>query len=365
MKILQVINSLGAGGAEKLVLDMGVALSNQGFDVTILLLDGTETPLYKRLKEHQQINVICLEKGRSVYNPLNIFKIRNIIKKFDIVHVHLFPSSYWVAMARFITFNKPYLIFTEHNTTNRRREITLFKYIDRWVYKKYDCIVTISDAVDSSLKEYLGKGFDNFVKIYNGIHLETIKLAEPYTKEALNFNLTDKLIIQVASFTPQKDQNTLIRALNLLPDTYKLILVGQGPLEQACKTLVKQLNLADRVFFYGVRNDVPRLLKSVDVVVLASHYEGLSLSSIEGMASGKPFVASNVPGLTEVVKGAGILFEDNDEHQLAQVIQKLIFDASYYQQTVRRCEERAQQFDINIMVDNYIKLYKNTNKISF
>src|SRR5690606_34331761 len=129
--------------------------SHQGFDVTVLLLDGTETVLYKQLKEHHHIDIICLEKGKSVYNPLNVFKIQNIIKEFDIVHVHLFPSSYWVALAQFMTFHKPYLIFTEHNTTNRRREIKLFKYIDKWVYRRYDGIVTISDAVDTSLKYYL------------------------------------------------------------------------------------------------------------------------------------------------------------------------------------------------------------------
>ena len=359
MKLLHVINSLGAGGAEKLVVDMCVAFSAQGLKVTVLLLDGTPTPLFEKLKEHSVIDIICLETSKSIYNPLFVFKIKKIIKKFDIVHVHLFPSSYWVALARFISFNKPNIIFTEHNTTNRRREIPIFKYIDRWVYKQYKSIVTISDAVDTSLKEYLGNGFDNSIKIYNGIHLKTFTNAQPYLKTALGFKTNDKVLIQVSSFTAQKDQKTLIKAISDLPPNYHLLLVGHGPLLEDAKLLVNQLKLEQRVQFLGVRNDVPSLLKSADVVVLASHYEGLSLSCIEGMASGKPFVASNTPGLGDIVNGAGLLFEDNDDRKLAELILNLTTDVSHYKQTVRRCQKRAQQFDINIMISEYLTLYND------
>ena len=105
MRILHVINSLGAGGAEKLVVDMCVAFSAQGLKVTVLLLDGTPTPLFEKLKEHSVIDIICLETSKSIYNPLFVFKIKKIIKKFDIVHVHLFPSSYWVALPPVGSYN--------------------------------------------------------------------------------------------------------------------------------------------------------------------------------------------------------------------------------------------------------------------
>lgn len=363
MKLLQVINSLGAGGAEKLVVDMCVAFSTRGLKVTVLLLDGNPYPLFEKLKEHSAINVINLGKGKSIYNPLLVFKIKHILKEFDIVHVHLFPSSYWVALARFISFNKPNIIFTEHNTTNRRREIPIFKYIDRWVYIQYQRIVTISDAVDTSLKHYLGKCFDNSIKIYNGIHLETFTDAQPYLKTELGFNTNDKLLIQVSSFTAQKDQKTLIKAISNLPPSYHLLLVGHGPLIEDAKLLVKQLKQEQRVQFLGIRNDVPRLLKSVDVVVLASHYEGLSLSCIEGMASGKPFIASNTPGLGDIVNGAGLVFEDNNDRELAEIIMDLTTDISFYEHTVRGCQKRAQQFDINIMISGYLTLYNDINKI--
>ena len=84
--------------------------------------------------------------------------------------------------------------------------------------------------------------------------------------------------------------------MQLLPLEVKLVLAGEGVLKKKCQDLVETLKLKERVVFLGLRMDIPQLLKTADVVVLSSKYEGLSLSSIEGLAAGKPFVASDVPG---------------------------------------------------------------------
>ena len=93
-----------------------------------------------------------------------------------------------------------------------------------------------------------------------------------------------------------------------LSESYRLQLVGNGPRLTELEALVQKLRLADRITFLGNRTDIPELMETSDVMVLSSHWEGLSLSSIEGMASGRPFVASDVDGLREVVQGAGVLF---------------------------------------------------------
>ena len=143
-----------------------------------------------------------------------------------------------------------------------------------------------------------------------------------------------------------------------LPKTVKLIFVGDGVLRNECERLVKELNLERRVFFLGIRTDVPQLLKSSDIVVLSSKYEGLSLSSIECMASGKPFIASDVPGLNDIVNGAGLLFPVGDEIVLAKHIMDLLNNESYYNEVAERCLERAEKYSINIMVAKHLNLYK-------
>ncbi len=363
MKILQIINSLNAGGAEKLVVDTSIKFVEKGLDVDVLLLNGSQTSLFEKLSKHNSINIISLGDRKNTYKFTNVFRIKSILNRYDFVHVHLFPSLYWTGLAKLLSRSKTPIILTEHNTTNRRRKSPLFKILDRIIYKQFRKLITISDSVDESLRSHLGNHSVEIVKINNGIDLKVMHDAVPYSKEELGYTSSEKLIIQVASFYPQKDQETLIRSMKLLSNDYKLLLVGQGPLEDKLIQLTKDLGLEEQVNFMGVRSDVPRLLKSVDVVVLSSHFEGLSLSSIEGLASGKPFVCTDAPGLTEVAKDAGVLFAAGDINKLEDIIRKLLEDTDYYDTVVTSCLERAELYHIDLMVDSYIDLYNEVGEI--
>lgn len=360
MKVLQVINSLNSGGAEKLVTDLCIAYLKKGVDVELALLNGQKTAFLERLiKISPELKIHDLGEGKSMYSPTHIFKLRRLLKQYDVIHVHLFPSFYWVGFASFLGNVRPKLFYTEHNTTNRRRNHPLLKHIDKVVYRRYTKIISISDAVHQNLQEHLGKLKKLVFQINNGINLNEVSSAKPYQKTELGFDETTTLLLQVSSFTPQKDQKTLIQSLQHLPETTHLILVGDGPLRTEQEKLVASLQLSERVHFYGLRNDVPRLLKTVDIVVLSSNFEGLSLSCVEGLASGRPFMASDVPGLTEVVQGYGILFPKGDHESLASSINKLIEDEDYYKAVVEKCMARSKDFDIEDMVEGYLQCYKD------
>jgi glycosyltransferase involved in cell wall biosynthesis len=144
-----------------------------------------------------------------------------------------------------------------------------------------------------------------------------------------------------------------------LSDDYHLYLIGDGELRADCGNLVQELNLTNRIHFLGVRTDVPQLLKESYVVVMSSHWEGFGLAAVEGMASGKPVIASDVDGLCEVVEGAGVLSHHEDSTQLACEIKHLATDKDYYHNVAARCRERSKQFDISKMVDGYDKVYES------
>ena len=76
------------------------------------------------------------------------------------------------------------------------------------------------------------------------------------------------------------------------------------------------------------------------------------------MAAGKPFVASNVDGIREVTEGAGILFEHQNDKKLASILLELKHNPELYQSTIRSCTARAQKYDISIMAQRYVDLYK-------
>ena len=132
MKVLQIINGLDTGGAEKLLLETIPLYREKGVEMDILVLDGSQYPFMKELEKLNCCTIFSLGNG-SVYNPLLIFKIVNFLKKYTIVHVHLFPAFYWVVLAKLISFSDVKLVYTEHNTTNKRRRNLFLKAIDFFI----------------------------------------------------------------------------------------------------------------------------------------------------------------------------------------------------------------------------------------
>lgn len=364
MKILHIINSLGCGGAESLLSDLCYIQKEQGLDISIATLKD-ENSIFKEKVKKIGVEYISLSSRLSIYNPIFIFKISKLIKQYDLIHVHLFPAQYWLALAKFITRTKTPIITTEHSTSNRRREFKIFKFIDKFVYGLYDKIICCSDKAHETFLHHF-PSIKNAVSIPNGINLGRFKNAIPQSKEEL-FNLpnTSCVITMVARFQPPKRQDTLVTALRHLPENYCVVLAGNKPDDlniEPITSLIKELNLGTRVRLLGVRSDIPNILKTSDIIVLASDYEGLSLSSIEGMAIGRPFIATDVNGLREVVAGAGILYEKDNTSELATNILKLMQDTTFYKMISEQCVTRASQYDINNMANAYLSVYREVLK---
>lgn len=353
MKVLQVITSLHTGGAEKLIVDVTSRLRRKGHQVDVALFDGEKTPFYKEL-ENTGCTIHRFSNKPSFYNPIYIWRLYKVMKNYDIIHTHNTSPQFFAALANI--FRQKILVTTEHNTSNRRRGKLFWKPIDKWMYSQYRQIICISDKAEENLKEYLNNRKLNICTIYNGIDVQRFYHALPI--EELK---SEKFItVMVAAFRKQKDQKTLIKAIATLPkDKYELWLVGAGDCFNDIQHFVQKNGLDDQVKFLGNRTDVPNILHSADVICMSSHYEGLSLSNLEGMSIGKPFVATDVDGLHEVTEGAGILVPHENVTALAGVIRRLHDDKDFYQQTADACYRRALKFDINKMVDAYEAVYHN------
>ncbi|RZJ52397.1 MAG: glycosyltransferase, partial [Flavobacterium sp.] len=115
MKVLHVINSLDTGGAERLLLETIPLYNKKGIKTDLLLLNGKETPFLLTLKSMNCCNIYSLNS--KAYNPLNVFRMISFLRKYDIAHVHLFPSQYWIVLAKIFSFSKIKIVVTEHNTT--------------------------------------------------------------------------------------------------------------------------------------------------------------------------------------------------------------------------------------------------------
>lgn len=355
MKILHIITSLRTGGAEKLMVDLLPRLKARGLDVDLLLFDGTDTP-FRRDIEAAGIRVFDLGTGGSVYSPVRLLKLIPYLRKYDIVHTHNTAPQLFAAIGRMAA--SAILCTTEHNTSNRRRRWKWYAAVDRWMYNHYRRVICISKKAEDNLREFIGTSRAEILTINNGIDVACYASAEP-SPELEGIAPGSRKIIMVAGFRWEKDQDTLIRSLKYLPSKFHLFLVGDGVRRPELEALAKNENLADRVHFLGLRTDVPQLLHAADYVVMSSHFEGLSLSSVEGMSVGKPFLASDVDGLREVVKGAGVLFPHGDSKALANEIMALENAPEKYISVADACRQRASQFDISKMVEAYAELYKS------
>ncbi|MBU8883061.1 glycosyltransferase family 4 protein [Kaistella sp. DKR-2] len=356
MKVLQIIDSLPTGGARFLV-NAVPAFNALGLKTDVLLLDGSETDFLKDLQQNSEGEIFSLTNGNR-WDIRNVLRIIPYFENYDIIHVHMFPASYFVAVAKFISGSAVPVIFTEHNSQNRRAAHFLFKYVEKWVYRRFVKIVCLTSQVQNFVLRNLKVNKSNLPIIENGINLIDIRSALPAPREGFGYNADDILILMPARMEAQKDHETVIKVMNLLPDNYILILAGDGSKRAALESMGHDLAVNSRINFLGNRKDIFELMKMSDIIVLSSHFEGLSLAALEAMASGRPFVASNVEGL-DFIKGAGLLFERGNVKELADVILSLMSDKELYRNTVTSCMKKADDYDVEKMVKNYIQLYES------
>ncbi|MDA3854146.1 MAG: glycosyltransferase family 4 protein [Bacteroidales bacterium] len=354
MKVLHVINSLEGGGAEKLLTEILPLLKQQGCETELLLLSDNNNVF-----KVEDIPTFVI--GGNIYSVFNIFKVRKYLKRgYDIIHVHLFPAQYFIAFASFLFRHNSKIVFTEHSNNNRRWNKWVFKGIEKFVYRRYDRIIAITDAVKSNILAWVGSESVDIEVINNGVDLKRFEQPVYQIRDISNrLSEEDIILMMTSSFSEAKDHNTVIRALCHLPSKYKLVLVGEGKMRSEIEALVNDLKVNGRVLFLGFRDDAERLMKSVDINIQSSHWEGFSGVALEAMAAGIPFIGSDVDGIKDVVAGHGILFQQGDDKELASKILALIDDEAYYQRVVRDCQLRAQDFSIDVMVDSLQLLYKS------
>lgn len=365
MKILRIINSLAIGGAERSVVGNLPLHKKNGLDIEVLLLNGKKTFFLNQLKK-DNIKVHSLGIDNNIYNPFLIIKLCKIIKNYDIIHAHLFPSLYWVAIAKFLVRSKVKLVFTEHSTHNRRKQNWFLRRIDKFIYSQYNVVIAISEAASLNLKESLEKNDKpEIVTINNGVDFKKLKQESLIVnKELKKKYINKKIVLQIAAFRPEKDQETLIKSLLYLPEEYYVFFVGDGERRVICEKLVESLGFVDRVLFLGFQENVGSVISLADIVIMSSHWEGFGRAAVEAMALDKPVIATNVPGLRDVVDNAGLLFDVGDSEHLSKLILSLK-DMEYYNLISRKCEERSKLYNIEFMVSAYEDVYKKVyNKVN-
>lgn len=322
LKILHIVNSFVHGGAER-ILSQLVYYQSEKYDVSVLLLKDIQDVNSQSKDQKNTFNLI-VSPSKKFFSLQNLRLIRKHIKASDITHVHLFPAFYLVAIASiFLSKFKP-IIYTEHSTNNKRRKKTLIRPLEKFVYSRYKMVICVSEPVALALKKWVA--FSNIRMIPNFYDHQQLHQQKAAQRSDFGLNQQDKVMVMVGLFRNDnsKDQITVIKSLQNLPPSFKLLLVGDGKNRQKAEEIVSQLQLEDRVIFLGLRKDVYSILKVCNYGILSSRWEGFPISIIEYIASNLIVIGTNVEGINNIIRNEKCLFELGAHKELAEKI--LFFD---------------------------------------
>ena len=368
MKILFVNNGLAGGGVEKLLNDMLPLINESGNYCELLILFDDDAKYLESLRNNGVKVQIVPKKIYKKGHFQRILYIMNYIKNndFDIVHANEFPLIYYCSIIKMILGKKmPKLVMTEHNTDNRRRHIKLSRPLEKLIYRNYDKVTSISDKVQGVLLDWLQPNDrDKYEVIYNGIIIEDFRKSQSYKRSDLlpGIGEKDKLLCVIGSLTEQKNYFFMLEVMESLPDNYHVLCLGEGPLKQKIISKIQQKGLQKRVHLLGFGKDAARILKTVDVLVIPSLWEGFGLIAVEAMASKVPVIVSDVPGLSEIVGEAGVKCSVNNIEEFVQAIKKVVNDSEYSHELIKLGERQASKYDIRKMTENYLRLYEQLVK---
>ncbi len=361
VRVLHVINSLAAGGAEKLLAELLPRLQERDIECNVLALDGRASVFARELEAGGvRVDFAVLKAGKRAkpaFSPLRVFSIMKKIRDFDpdIVHSHLGPSFHWCAVASVFARGRRF-VTTEHASENRRMAMPLLRGFEKWCYGRYDSIVCVSPSVAQALGDWLGLGGSGISVAPNGVPLDRFASARAPAADVAAWLAGRCGIVMVARFVPAKDHETAIRALASLPENHALVLVGDGDEKPGMERLAKTLGVAERCLFTGSRNDVPEILAACEVYLQTSRKEGFGIAALEAMAAGLPVAAADVPGLGPLVAGAGLLFPAGEWTAAARRILELE-EPDARKTAVDAGKARAAGYSIEATVGAYAELY--------
>jgi len=350
-----VVDTLHLGGAEMVVRNFALAMKERHPDVCLEVAVVYERgPLAEDL-DRAGIPVHCL-KVRKIPGIPALRRLARLLGagKYDIVHTHLFPADYLVALLSLAPKSTQVLVHTEHNVWNRRRALNPLAHLERCVYSRFAALVGVSQTVCESLRGWLPDLAARTRVIRNGVEIGACPLP---------FNLTNRdSLLFVGSFRSRvKGFDVLLEALASWPACpYPLLVVGDGPLRSAMERQTARLGLDARVRFLGHRRDVRSLMRQAVLMVMPSRWEGLPMVLLEAMAEGCPVLATAVGGIPEVVEHGvtGWLVQPDSPSELAAQLKAVIVSPEELSRVASRAFERlARDWSLAQQVDSTVALY--------
>lgn len=360
IRVLTLIATLDSAGAERQMAALCTRIDRAQFEPFVCCLTRGG-PLESALADARVPVSILHKRGKRDISV--IFRLRRIFAQFNphILHTWL-PTANTIGRIAACGCHLPAVIASERAADIWKGPFR--RWLDRRLEPRTTRIICNSSAVRAFLVNRIGLHAPKITVIPNGLDLDEFDAAAERPCATLPERSPGPLLGTVGRLEPQKGITHLITAMTLLsqsvPDA-QLWLIGDGPERAALGKQAADAGLENRIHFLGLRNDVPAILKHLDIFVLPSLWEGLPNAALEAMAAGRAVVATSVHGTPEAVSEneTGLLVPPADPVALADAIARLIADRNLCSRMGAAGRNRvAEHFNMRQMVEQTQALYR-------
>jgi glycosyltransferase involved in cell wall biosynthesis len=365
------------GGAEKIAFELVKRLDPERFR-RYLCIAHARPPERRELNERELlqleesgVEVLRLE-CRSLPSNVAWARLYKLLRgeSIDILHAHMprasVPGTILGRLARV-----PVIVSHEHGWSFRGKPLR--RFLDRNVVGRgSDVLLAVSEWDRRQIVEVERIPAERIRVLPNGI--PSVPEEGHDVRGELGVSPEAGLVGAVGRLYPEKGYDDLIRAIALLKQDFgpiRCVIAGHGPEQERLQALVHELDVPQEVQLIGRRQDVPDVIRSLDVAVLCSKHEGSPLAVMEYMAGGAPIVATAVGGVPELIEDGvhGLLVRPGDPLELAGAIRRLLDDRALASRLGRAARERQRaNFDLDAVVRRleslYVELYDRSRSDS-
>jgi glycosyltransferase involved in cell wall biosynthesis len=354
------LTSMTMGGAERVALNLCSGLSEQGYEVDLILVNATG----KLLEDvPSNVSIVNLNAGRVARS---IVPLRDYLssQRPDVLYSMMTEPNIIALLARTLTSVETKLVISEHNMLSQSSSSLKDQFVrfGAWaLYPLADDIVAVSEGVKRDLVENTRLDTDAITLIHNPVDVESIqsRAKEPVDHEWFKDENT-KVILSGGRHEPQKGFKTLLNGFARVERrNIRLMLFGAGPETERLKEQATTLGIDGRVWFPGFVENPYKYMENADVFVLSSQYEGFGLVLIEALACGCPVVSTDCEsGPAEVLEEGkyGSLVPVGDDTALGEAVRQCL-DNSVDSDILRH---RSENFNIKSAIQEYMRIFEDT-----
>ena len=356
-----VMHVMQVAGAEVLVTQIIEQLSDK-IEATVFCLDALGE-LGERLLD-EGISVVVLNRKPGL--DLSVAKrlAREVRERqIEVLHAHQYTPFFYSALSRMLHRSKAKTLFTEHGRHYPDVVSVKRRLVNRLLLQRYaDVSTACCDFSAKALRDI--EGFPKAITLHNGVDLRNLpkrgtQAETKQLRQKIGMQVDTPYAACIARFHPVKDHETLIRAWqvvhNSLPEA-KLLLVGDGECRAKSESLCRDLQLDDSIEFWGIRHDIPNILRAIDAFALTSVSEAASLTLLEAMASECPAVVTDVGGNAEHVThgNEGFLAPRSDSQKISGYLIDLLSSPEKCRQMGGVARKRVERdFNLTGVIEQY------------